>query len=175
VRRLLLAFVLLPSTAAAQISGPAQPMRLGGQPQAPTAEDCKVINFSGDTMDCLDGTCTIAGNAELRCATTRLNADRVEVDYDENHQFKGARARGSVIYVRGQHVMTCTALNVGPDHIQGRVVDGVFNVKVVPPDLASPGVPTGLNMASFSGDIERSTVQDYIVYGADFTLCDCGL
>ncbi len=167
--------VLLPCTALAQVSGPAQPMQLGGQPQAPTAEDCKVIQFSGEAMDCLDGTCTIAGNAELRCATTRLNADVVEVDYDENQRFKGARASGNVIYVRGRHVMTCTNLHVGEDHIQGRVDDALFNVKLTPPDLARPGVPEGRNMASFSGDIERSTEQDYKVYGGDFTLCDCGL
>ncbi len=150
-------------------------MQLGGQPQAPTAEDCKVIHFSGDTMDCLDGTCAIAGNAELRCATTRLNADVVEVDYDENQQFKGARASGNVLYVRGRHVMRCSALTVGQDHIQGRVDAAVFNVKLVPPDLSKPGLPSGRNMATFSGDIERSTEQDYKVYGGDFTLCDCGL
>ncbi len=175
MRRLLLALVLIPGTAAAQISGPAQPMQLGGQPQAPTAEDCKVIRIAGDTMDCVDGTCVIAGNAELRCATTRLNADIVEVDYDESQRFMGARARGHVIYVRGRHVMTCTALNVGQDHIQGRVDDALFNVKLTPPDLAKPGVPPGRNMASFSGDIERTSEQDYKVYSGDFTLCDCGL
>lgn len=175
MHRLLLALVLLPSTAVAQISGPAQPMQLGGQPQAPTAEDCKVIKFSGDTMDCAGGTCVIAGSAELRCATTRLNADVVEVDYDDNNNFMGARASGNVLYVRGRHVMRCNALTVGQDHIQGRVDDAIFNVKLTPPDLAKPGVPPGRNLATFNGDIERTTEQDYKVHDGDFTLCDCGL
>ncbi len=126
-------------------------------------------------MECGAGMCTLVGNVELRCATTRLNADHVDIFYDDNNEFAGAHAKGHVLYVHDRHVLTCNDLVIGQDHIQGKVNAATFRVKLIPPDLSKPGMPPGRNMATFNGDIERQTEKDYQVYDGDFTLCDCGL
>jgi len=46
-------------------------------------------------MECTDGQCTLVGNVELRCATTRLNADHVDIFYDDKQQFAGAHRQGA--------------------------------------------------------------------------------
>jgi len=127
-------------------------------------------------MECTDGQCTLVGNVELRCATTRLNADHVDIFYDDKQQFAGAHAKGHVLYIHDRHVMTCNDLNGRARSYprQGHRI-GPFASKLVPPDLSKPGMPPGRNMATFRGDIERQNEKDYKVYGGDFTLCDCGL
>ena len=167
----LLFFVASP--ALAQTTG--VPTNFSLVPKTPAAADCAVVDLAAEQMECADGVCTLDGAVELRCATSRLNADHVEIRYDEQQNFAGAHASGNVLYIRERHVITCQSMDIGADQIQGRIEHSTLRVKLVPADLSKPGMPEGRSVITFHGDIERPTEEHYIVRDGDFTLCDCGL
>ncbi len=155
------------------VPAPAATRTLGLNP-SPTATQCASVDLSAESMTCDRAACELRGEVELACGGLRLWADALDIALDEQSGFAGAEARGRVLVVEQDTVLTCERFRLGADRIQGTISSATFRVKVDPRLKDARGVPAGRDRLVVRGDLERTASDRLRVDDADLTLCDCG-
>ncbi len=135
---------------------------------------CESVEVSGNTMTCDRDGCVVSGQASLVCGGLDLWADDLELLLGPDQSFAGARARGNVLLVERDTVMTCSQLTLSEDRISGRIDSATFHIKEDRRKVDDRGIPSGRDTTVFRGDIERNAEGRLHIENADFTMCDCG-
>jgi len=134
--------------------------------------ECRQVEFESDELNCLNGTCTLRGNARLRCDDLTLWADSIELTLDEGERFSGAKARGNVIAVDGATVLRCEEVTLEGDRIRGQIAGA--NVELKTRSASLERIEAVRNRMELSGSIEKTGDRTFVLEDAELTLCDCG-
>jgi hypothetical protein len=135
---------------------------------------CDLVDITANESDCGRESCHILGQVVLACGDLKLWADEATITLGPGQSFAGAEARGNVVLVERETVVTCSRMTLGPDRIQGKIDAATIRIKKDPNARDEHGRPTGKNEFTFGGDLERVDADHWTIADADFTVCDCG-
>ncbi len=144
-------------------------------PSLINTSSCKHLVLEGGSMTCTNELCTLEDQAMLTCDGLRLWADEIELATTPEGDFAGAVARGNVMLVDGNRLVTCEHLALDADRIRARMSEVEVKVKAGREVMPVSGVPLGRDSVVLRGqNVERTTERRLRIDNADFTLCDCG-
>ncbi len=162
VAAILVAWPAATAARALSLTRPGQPAR------------CDRLDVTGEEMTCGRELCELRGSVHLACESLALWADEVDIALGPDQSFAGAVARGNVLLVERNTVLTCERITLAEDRVQGRVEAATFRIKRAPVKRDARGVPTGKDEVVFRGEFERHDARRLHVRDASFTMCDCG-